>query len=65
MLAHTHHECPHCGYSIEVTVEINEDDGDLPERCPECDKPLDDPGDLAADALGSLIDRARDFKGDQ
>ena len=32
--------CP-CGHEIEVDVRINEED-DLPERCPECNKVIPD-----------------------
>lgn len=59
MFAHTYHECPHCGHEIEVEIEINEDDGDLPLNCPECSGLLGG-CNLTADAIGSLTDAAHD-----
>ena len=59
MFAYTYHECRHCGHEIEVEVEINETDGDLPDDCPECGKPLQG-GDHTANAMGSLTDSAHD-----
>lgn len=59
MFAYTWHECPHCGFEIEVEIEINETDGDLPDNCPECGNPIGD-GDFASDATGKLTDAAHD-----
>lgn len=59
MFIYTHHECPHCGSDIEVEIEVNETDGDLPDDCPFCGKSLGHP-DLTADAMGNAVDRAMD-----
>lgn len=60
MFAYDYHECPHCGVEIEIEIEINETDGDLPDDCPFCGKKLDDAGDPTADAIGGLTDAATD-----
>jgi uncharacterized Zn finger protein len=57
MFITTYHECKKCGHEIEVEIEVNETDGDLPETCPECGHPTDG-SDVAADAMGSAIDNA-------
>lgn len=36
-----YYPCPHCESEIEVCVIINEED-DLPETCPECNKSIPD-----------------------
>ena len=59
MFITAYHECPHCGHEIEVEIDINETDGDLPDNCPECGKPLGHP-DLTPDAMGRAIDAAHD-----
>lgn len=66
MYAYTYHECPHCGHEIEVEIEINETDGDLPDECPECGKPLNaDRCKLSEDAIGRAIDAAHDHIADR
>lgn len=61
MFAYSYHECRHCGHEIEVEVEINETDGDLPDNCPECGKVLKaDCAALASDAVANLADAAHD-----
>ena len=59
MIIHTTYECRKCGYEIEVEVEVNEDDGDLPDACPECGHPTDG-RDIVADAMGAAVDAAHD-----